>query len=75
VVRVRAAVQEQLYGLAIIGVLTSVVSVFYYLRIVVLMYMTDSRAEYEPPRLTATGLATLGVAAATVFYLGVLPRA
>ena len=68
-----AAVQEQLYGLAIIGVLTSVVSVFYYLRIVVLMYMTESRAEYEPPRLTATGLATLGVAAATVFYLGVLP--
>ena len=36
-----AAVQEGHYWLAIIGVLTSVVSVFFYLRIVVMMYMTE----------------------------------
>src|SRR5437868_1634267 len=36
-----AAVQEGHYTLAIIGVLTSVVSVFFYLRIVVMMYMTE----------------------------------
>ena len=36
-----AAVQEGYYWLAIIGVLTSVVSVFFYLRIVVMMYMTE----------------------------------
>ena len=38
-----AAVQENLIALAVLGVLTSVVSVFFYLRIVVQMYMTDER--------------------------------
>src|SRR6476469_7058745 len=37
-----AAVQEGHYWLAIIGVLSSVVSVFFYLRIVVMMYMTEA---------------------------------
>ena len=36
-----AAVERGHYWLAIIGVLTSVVSVFFYLRIVVMMYMTE----------------------------------
>ena len=36
-----AAVSAGDYGLAIIGVLTSVVSVFFYLRVVVMMYMSD----------------------------------
>ncbi len=37
-----AAVKAGYTGLAIIGVLTSVVSVFFYLRIVVMMYMTPT---------------------------------
>ena len=37
-----AAVKAGYYWLAIIGVLTSVISVFFYLRIVVMMYMTPS---------------------------------
>lgn len=68
-----AAVQEGYYGLAIIGVLTSVVSVFYYLRIIVMMYMSDERAEHAVPPVSVTGLAGLAVAAAGIFYLGVLP--
>ena len=44
-----AAVQEGHFALAIIGVLTSVVSVFYYLRIVVMMYMSE-RAHTERRR-------------------------
>ena len=68
-----AAVQEGDYALAIIGVLTSVVSVFYYLRIIVMMYMSEGKAEFEPPRLTGIGLAGLALAAAGIFYLGVLP--
>jgi len=68
-----AAVQEGYYGLAIIGVLTSVISVFYYLRIIVMMYMSDERAEYAVPPTSATGLAGLGVAALGIFYLGILP--
>jgi NADH-quinone oxidoreductase subunit N len=67
-----AAVQEGYYWLAIIGVLTSVISVFFYLRIVVMMYMTEG-AEVPRPRLPATAVAGLAIATAGVFYLGVLP--
>ncbi|HJR58746.1 MAG TPA: NADH-quinone oxidoreductase subunit N [Vicinamibacterales bacterium] len=67
-----AAVQEGHYWLAIIAVLTSVVSVFFYLRIVVMMYMTEG-TEVVRPRLPATAVAGLALATIAVFYLGVLP--
>ncbi len=68
-----AAVKRGYTGLAIIGVLTSVVSVFFYLRIIVMMYMTttDTPARVPPiPRMA--GLALI-VSAILVFYLGILP--
>ena len=43
-----AAVQAGLYGLAVVGVLTSVVSAFYYMRVVVNMYLRDSSDSLEP---------------------------
>ena len=43
-----AALQAGYVGLAIIGVLTSVVSVFFYLRVVVMMYMTPPSGEPMP---------------------------
>ena len=67
-----AAVQEGHYWLAIIGVLTSVVSVFFYLRIVVMMYMTEGSEIVRPP-LPVTAVAGLALATLAVFYLGVLP--
>jgi NADH-quinone oxidoreductase subunit N len=67
-----AAVQEGHYWLAIIGVLTSVVSVFFYLRIVVMMWMTEG-PEVVRPRIPATAAAGLALATIAVFYLGVLP--
>jgi NADH-quinone oxidoreductase subunit N len=70
-----AAVQEGHYWLAIIGVLTGVVSVFFYLRIVVMMYMSESAPEIDSmrPRVTAPAVAGLVLATAAVLYLGVLP--
>jgi NADH-quinone oxidoreductase subunit N len=67
-----AAVEQGHYTLAIIGVLTSVISVFFYLRIVVMMYMTEG-AEISRPRVPAAAMAGLGLATLAVFYLGVLP--
>jgi NADH-quinone oxidoreductase subunit N len=67
-----AAVQEGHYWLAIIGVLTSVISVFFYLRIVVMMYMTEGTDAVRPP-VPATAMAGLAIATLAVFYLGVLP--
>jgi NADH-quinone oxidoreductase subunit N len=67
-----AAIQEGHYWLAIIGVLTSVVSVFFYLRIVVMMYMTDG-PESVRPRVPAAAVAGLAIAVIGVLYLGILP--
>jgi NADH-quinone oxidoreductase subunit N len=68
-----AAVHAGQFSLAIIGVLTSVVSVFFYLRVVVMMYMTDTREAAARPRLPGAALAALSLSAAVLFYLGVLP--
>ncbi|HVC21604.1 MAG TPA: NADH-quinone oxidoreductase subunit N [Vicinamibacterales bacterium] len=71
-----AAVQSGNYGLAIIGVLTSVISVFFYLRIVVMMYMTEpepGRAPIVVPRVPRLAGAALGLTMLAVFYLGMVP--
>jgi NADH-quinone oxidoreductase subunit N len=67
-----AAVSAGYYGLAIIGVLTSVVSVFFYLRVVVRMYMAE-RDTPAPAGVTGVGLAALAISIAAIFYLGILP--
>jgi NADH-quinone oxidoreductase subunit N len=68
-----AAVGAGYYGLAIIGFLSSVVSVFFYLRIVVMMYMADRDARPIPPPVTTVAMAGLAISLAGVLYLGVLP--
>jgi NADH-quinone oxidoreductase subunit N len=69
-----AAVSAGYYWLAIIGVLTSVVSVFFYLRVVVMMYMSEREGTLPlPAAITRMGMAALTVAIAVIFYLGVLP--
>jgi NADH-quinone oxidoreductase subunit N len=68
-----AAVQEDHYWLAIIGVLSSVVSVFFYLRIVVMMYMTEEPAAPARPRISTPAMVALAFVVLATFYLGVLP--
>jgi NADH-quinone oxidoreductase subunit N len=68
-----SAVNAGNYGLAIIGVLTSVVSVFFYLRVVVMMYMSDEVASAPVTPPSRTSLVALGVPMVAIFYLGILP--
>lgn len=68
-----AAIQEHMVALAVLGVLTSVVSVFFYLRIVVMMYMVDEPAPSHRPAVPVMVAIGLFVAVAGVVYLGVLP--
>jgi NADH-quinone oxidoreductase subunit N len=68
-----AAVKAGYTGLAIIGVLTSVVSVFFYLRIVVMIYMTPTDSPVRFPPVPKIAGAALVVSAILVFYLGILP--
>ncbi len=68
-----AAIQAGYVWLAIIGVLTSVVSVFFYLRVVVMMYMTPPEAQPSLPDVPKIAGAAIVTAALIVLYLGVLP--
>jgi NADH-quinone oxidoreductase subunit N len=68
-----AAVEAGQYALAVLGVLTSVVSVFFYFKIIVMMYMSPDRAPDHRPAVPAVAFAGLLVALAAIFYLGVLP--
>ena len=43
-----AAIEAELYALAVIGVLSSVVGAYYYLRIVKLMWFDEAKAEFLP---------------------------
>jgi len=68
-----AAMQAGQVWLAIIGVLTSVVSVFFYLRIVVMMYMTPDAGTLLFPAVPRVAGAALVTSAVVIFYLGLLP--
>jgi NADH-quinone oxidoreductase subunit N len=65
----RAVLQGGFVGLAIIGVLTSLVSAYYYLRVVVVMFMQDGDPEVraEPWLNLATGATAVGTVVLTIF--------
>jgi NADH-quinone oxidoreductase subunit N len=68
-----AALEANLVGLTIIGVLNSAVAAYYYLRIIVVMYMREPREDVPLPRIPL-GLGTaLAASLAATIYLGVLP--
>src|SRR5438874_5343301 len=68
-----AAVKAGYTGLAILGVLSSVVSVFFYLRVVVMMYMTPPEHASPVPAVPQVAGAALVASAILIFYLGILP--
>ncbi len=68
-----AAVSAGSYALAIIGVLTSVVSVFFYLRVVVMMYMSEDTSAAPVTQPSAATVFALAVPLVATFYLGILP--
>jgi NADH-quinone oxidoreductase subunit N len=70
---IASAVQEGYFWLAIVAMLTSVISVFFYLRIVVMMYMTDGKREAATPAVSPLATAGLALAVVGIFYLGILP--
>ena len=69
-----AAVSAGQVSLAVIGVLMSVISVYYYLRIPVLMYMRDPGE--ETPRMTIDSFEALvlGICALAIVALGIWPN-
>ncbi|KQQ48421.1 NADH:ubiquinone oxidoreductase subunit N [Methylobacterium sp. Leaf125] len=66
-----AAIKSGLVALAIIGVVTSVVGAFYYLRLVKVMYFDEPVAAYEP--MPPGARIVLGLASVVVVLLGIVP--
>jgi NADH-quinone oxidoreductase subunit N len=70
-----AAVKGGYVGLAVLGVLNSAVSIYYYLRLVVYMYMLPAPGEVPVPRPPRTAFSlALCASAAVVLVLGIVPR-
>jgi NADH-quinone oxidoreductase subunit N len=68
-----AAVEAGMLWLAVVGILTSVVGVYFYLRVVVYMYMRPAPSEATAPARYWTTELAIGLAAVGVIVLGVMP--
>src|SRR6266849_3972659 len=68
-----AALQANLVGLTIIGVLNSAVGAYYYLRVMVVMYMREPREEAPLPPVPTGLRAALTLTVFATIYLGILP--
>jgi NADH-quinone oxidoreductase subunit N len=71
----RSAVLAGHLGLAIIGVLNSLLSVVYYLRVIVAMYMEEGGADGRSFRQSPYIYVAIVIAVIGTIYLGILPAA
>jgi len=69
----RAALESRLLWLTIIGVLTTVVSFYYYLYVIVQMYMREPTEEFADVTLPASVKLALLISVVGTLYLGILP--
>jgi NADH-quinone oxidoreductase subunit N len=68
-----AAVKSKFYWLAILGVLNSAVSVYYYLRVTVLMYFRESEREITGLQFSPASVFALILAVIGTLYMGIFP--
>jgi len=68
-----AALQANLVGLVIIGVINSAIAAYYYLRVIIYMYMRDERVEAPVTSIPAGLGVGLAISLIATIYLGVLP--
>jgi len=72
----KSAVDSGLYGLAVVGVLASVVGSFYYVRVVWQMYLRDpGPIDAAPARLSPPERLAVFAAAAATLWIGLFPGA
>jgi NADH-quinone oxidoreductase subunit N len=67
-----SAVKANITWLAVIGVLSSAIGVYFYIRIVVLMYFKESQSEFTV-QYSNTGLLAVFISFLLVILLGIVP--
>jgi NADH-quinone oxidoreductase subunit N len=70
----KAAIQNGFYWLAVIGVLNSVVSIYYYLRVVVSMYMKPPEPRLVDITISPTMMMAIVIALIGVIWIGIIPE-
>lgn len=68
-----AAIQSQMYWLVVFAVVASAIGVYYYLRVMVLMYMREAPGEIAPVDLPVAARVLLVVMIAGTLILGIFP--
>jgi len=69
----RVALNQHYYGLVIVGVLNSAISVYYYLRLIVVMFFRERTTEWRAPVIPVSIAAVIIMMLLGVFYLGIFP--
>jgi NADH-quinone oxidoreductase subunit N len=69
----KAAVDQGFYALAVIGVVNSLVSIGYYLKVVYILYMREPIEPEGPPALAPADRLALAVCGAGILILGIFP--
>jgi NADH-quinone oxidoreductase subunit N len=64
-----AAVDAQMYWLAVIGVLASVIGAYYYLRIIKIMYFDEAAGGFDAPHRAASTIAYASALAMLLFFI------
>jgi NADH-quinone oxidoreductase subunit N len=66
-----AGIEAKLYALVVLGLLNSVVSLYYYARVVKVMFLDEPRPEDPPVRFGLGDLGAVGLLSLATVYLGV----
>ncbi len=67
------AIKAGYIWLAVIGVLNSAVSLYYYLRVMVYMYFRDPTEDFAWVKMHAGAVVSIVLALVGIFYLGIIP--
>ncbi|MBU3932594.1 MAG: NADH-quinone oxidoreductase subunit N [Proteobacteria bacterium] len=69
-----AAIKAKYYWLAVIGVLNSVVAVYYYLRVIMAMYFREPSGELHRPDFSPAYSIVIVISVWALFHMGLFPR-
>ena len=68
-----AAIDQQFYGLVIVGVLNTAISAYYYLRLIIVMFFGERTMAWSAPAIPASVALALVITVLGVLYLGIFP--
>jgi NADH-quinone oxidoreductase subunit N len=69
----RAAIESHFIWLTVIGVINSAISVYYYLRVIVVMYMKEPADDWSPVALTPSAISVIALSVFGVLQFGIFP--